>query len=119
MNPRIRKVMALMHKDLSSHLTLPEMARVAGYTTPYFCAVFKSEVGVPPARYHKLLRLKQAQKLLETKQALYLCVSEVAAQTGFGNMSHFVRDFEKAFGMSPKRYQTQHWEKSNGFGMPV
>jgi transcriptional regulator GlxA family with amidase domain len=107
MNPRISKVIALMREDLSSHLTLPEMARAAGYTVSYFCAAFKAETGESPAHYYKRLRLEKASQLLTANPVW--SVTEVAARVGFNDLSHFGRDFKQAFGVSPKEYQRQRW----------
>lgn len=115
MNPRIRKAIWYMTEDLTQPLSLPTVARIAGYSPAYFCAAFKNEIGTSPVRYHKLLRLKKACELLETDSALYLSIGEIAAQVGFCDLSHFVRDFEKQFRVSPKGYRARYWNERDTY----
>ncbi|MBA3832995.1 MAG: helix-turn-helix transcriptional regulator [Chthoniobacterales bacterium] len=65
----------------------------------------KSETGVPIARYGRQLRLAEARELLRTT---FLSVKEVAARVGVTGMSHFVRDFKKAYGSTPGRYVSRY-----------
>jgi transcriptional regulator GlxA family with amidase domain len=50
------------------------------------------------------VRLREAKDLLETTA---LRIKEIAARVGFRDNSHFVRDFETFFGISPTRYRLQ------------
>jgi AraC-like DNA-binding protein len=52
--------------------------------------------------YLKDCRMKKAQGLLE---ATTLSVKEIARRVGVNDDSHFVRDFEKVFGLTPARYR--------------
>ncbi len=119
MNPRIRKAIAYMAEDLSQPLRLAEVANHAGYTAQHFCVAFKAETGATPARYYKLLRLEKARQMLKSELELALCVKEIAAQTGFRDVSHFVRDFAKHFGLSPKRYREHYFDEKNDFAPPL
>jgi AraC-like DNA-binding protein len=48
------------------------------------------------------LRLERAELLLGTTE---LSVSEVCLQTGFNNISFFIRSFKKSYGMTPLQYR--------------
>jgi len=67
-----------------------------------FRHLFKQETGVSFARYVKLMRLHRARQLLLNSR---LRVKEVAANTGFNDVSHFVKDFKSIFGESPVRFR--------------
>ena len=69
-----------------------------------FCDLFKGEVEVSPTQYIKKRRMEKARELLETTD---LQIKEIAATVGYCESSHFVRDFEKAYGLSPRRYRAQ------------
>jgi len=55
-----------------------------------------------PLKYLKLFRLQSARELLENS---HLTVKQVMFAVGFSDESHFVRDFENRFGLSPVRYR--------------
>ncbi len=57
---------------------------------------------MPPLQVLRRLRLYHAQQLLVTTS---LSVKEVAHRAGIHDLSHFVRDFESAFGLSPRSYR--------------
>jgi transcriptional regulator GlxA family with amidase domain len=48
--------------------------------------------------------MERAAHLLENS---FLMVKEISAIVGAGDVSHFVKDFEKQYGMSPARYRQQ------------
>jgi transcriptional regulator GlxA family with amidase domain len=49
----------------------------------------------------RTVRLKQALKLMETKQHT---LSEVAYLTGFNSASYFTRSFKEEYGKAPSEY---------------
>lgn len=60
---------------------------------------------MPPAKYLRLLRMQEARELLETT---FLSVKEIRTRVGFGDESHFMRDFKKACGMTPAQYRQEY-----------
>lgn len=60
--------------------------------------LFRTEMGTPPGRFLKLLRLQRAKELL---RGSFLEVKEVATAVGFGDVSHFVRDYKMVHGETP------------------
>ncbi len=51
------------------------------------------------------LRLKQARQLLAQPRLANLTVGELGRRCGFADASHFVREFHRAFGMTPARWR--------------
>ena len=102
MDPRIHKVLILMENDLRRKLSVSKMAQLVNLSPSRFHHLFKSETGMTPAIYLKDYRMKKAQSLLEITA---LSVKEIARRVGVSDDSHFVRDFEKAFGLTPARYR--------------
>ena len=78
------------------------MAESVNLSAPYFCYLFKSITGVPPAKYLKGLRMQQAATLLTTT---FLSVKEIVRRVGLTDESHFVRDFKRLYGHTPSNYR--------------
>lgn len=102
MAERVKRVIELMEGDPSRDFTLRKMAESVNLSAPYFCYLFKSITGVPPAKYLKSLRMQQAAMLLTTT---FLSVKEIVSRVGFTDESHFVRDFKRLYGLTPSEYR--------------
>ena len=102
MAERVKRVIELMRGDPSRNFTLGKMAESVNLSPPYFCYLFKSITGVPPAKYLKSLRLEQAATLLTTT---FLSVKEVVSRVGLTDESHFVRDFKRKYRLTPTEYR--------------
>jgi AraC family transcriptional activator of tynA and feaB len=51
------------------------------------------------------LRLEQARHLLAQPRLANLTVGELGRRAGFADASHFVREFQQAFGITPARWR--------------
>ena len=107
----------MMREDVRGELSLSEFAQSVNLSVWRLCHIFKSDVGMPPIRYLRLLRMERAKDLLESS---FLSVKEIAYQVGLNDESHFVRDFKSTYGFSPALYRIQfknnHTEAHNGNG---
>jgi AraC family transcriptional regulator len=102
MAERVNTVIQLMKGDPSRNFTLAKMAESVNLSAPYFCYLFKTITGVPPAKYLKLLRMQQAASLLTTTS---LSVKQIVKRVGLADESHFVRDFKRFHGLTPTEYR--------------
>ena len=93
----------MMREDVRGELSLAELAQSVNLSVWRLCHIFKSDVGMPPIRYLRLLRMERAKYLLESS---FLSVKEIAFQVGLNDESHFVRDFKSTYGFSPALYRT-------------
>ena len=93
-----------MREDVRGELSLGEFAQSVNLSVWRLCHIFKSDVGMPPIRYLRLLRMERAKDLLESS---FLSVKEIAYQVGLNDESHFVRDFKSTYGYSPALYRTR------------
>lgn len=98
-----------MREDVRGELSLTEFAQSVNLSVWRLCHIFKSDVGMPPIRYLRLLRMERAKGLLESS---FLSVKEIAFQVGLNDESHFVRDFKSTYGYSPALYRSRF--RSNG-----
>lgn len=104
MDKRVEKIIEMMREDVSGELSLSEFAQSVNLSVWRLCHVFKNDVGMPPMRYLRLLRMERAKDLLESS---FLSVKEIGFRVGLTDESHFVRDFKATYGLSPACYRTQ------------
>lgn len=102
-----------MRDDVRGELSLAEFAQSVNLSIWRLCHIFKSDVGMPPIRYLRLLRMERAKDLLESS---FLSVKEIAFQVGLNDESHFVRDFKSTYGFSPALYRSHFKSNGNGNG---
>ena len=105
MAERVKRVIELMQDNPSRDFSLAEMAQTVNLSPPYFCYLFKSITGMPPAKYLKSLRLQHAATLLTTT---FLSVKEIVRRVGCSDDSHFVRDFKRINGTTPTQYRRRN-----------
>jgi len=108
-DPRVQRVEFLLRLNLERELHVAEVASSTGLSVSGLSYLFKSRTDTTPARYIKSARMEKAKELLETS---LLSVKEIAGRVGLVDMSHFVRDFEQRYGLSPLRYRQRNWEKA-------
>ena len=104
LDKRVEKIITMMREDVRGELSLGEFAQSVNLSVWRLCHIFKSDVGMPPIRYLRLLRMERAKALLESS---FLSVKEIAFQVGLNDESHFVRDFKSTYGFSPALYRTR------------
>lgn len=105
MDPRVLKVVDFIEANPHLHLQLEQLAKAMNMSSSRLRHIFTAQVGVSPKQYLRTIRLELAKHLVENT---YLNVKEVMTKVGFNDESHFVRDFEKAFGLTPSRHRQRY-----------
>jgi len=104
LDKRVEKIIEIMREDISGELCLSEFAQSVNLSVWRLSHLFKTDVGMPPMRYLRVLRMERARDLLESS---FLSVKEIGYRVGLTDESHFVRDFKAIYGLSPSCYRTQ------------
>lgn len=99
---RLRRVVDHVEANLAGHVSLKDLAAVAGVSMFHFSRVFKKAVGQTPHRYLSTRRLMHAQMLLADESR---SIVDISLSCGFSNQSHFTNAFLKEVGMPPGRYR--------------
>lgn len=101
---RVEAALNYIDENITSPLTLDDIAQQAGMSRTYFCSVFKKLNGLTPWEYIGLKRMEMAKHLLRNTEASVL---EVAFDCGFNNISHFNRLFKRTTGLKPLEYKNR------------
>ena len=101
---RRRAVEAALWLDAHAHqpVDLARVAGVAGLSPFHFLRLFTRVLGVTPHQYLIRSRLKRAARLLADDGP---AITEVALDSGFEDVSNFVRTFHRAAGVSPRGFR--------------
>jgi transcriptional regulator GlxA family with amidase domain len=99
---RIAAAISLVTGPAGGRWTVAELASALELSPSYLRHLFVTNLGVSPKRFLKSVQLQKAELLLRTST---LQVKSVMRQAGFGDPSHFARDFSKQFGASPHSYR--------------
>jgi AraC-like DNA-binding protein len=99
---RAVEFMGLHYRE--ADVDLGAVADAAHLSIDHFGRVFRSEAGMTPMRYLKLVRIDQSQFLLQHTELL---VEEVAREVGFEDPLHFSRVFRQVTGRSPTAYRAE------------
>lgn len=75
-----------------------QIARTVNLSTSRLRHLFTIEAGISPLHYVKVVRLQHARSLMLQS---FLTVKEVMGESGFSDISHFVREYKRLFGETP------------------
>lgn len=100
--PRIARVLALMHADCARAWTLDELARAAGLSRTLLAERFRAVMGDTPLNHLRTLRMQRAMHLLTSgNQGL----EQVAAAVGYQDAFGFSKVFKRVVGTSPAAFR--------------
>jgi transcriptional regulator GlxA family with amidase domain len=100
--PRLAKLQGWVFDNLSSSLTVEELAERAAMSPRNFNRVFTRSIGVSPARFVERARVDAARRRLEGSGS---SIETVAHDTGFGNAERMRRSFLRQIGIAPSDYR--------------
>lgn len=104
-SPTVQKVIVMIESNLSSDLTLSELANTLNINASYLSTVFKKETGKTVTGYVNEKRIELAQELLKTTN---LQIQTIAQYCGIVDVHYFTRLFKKTTGVSPKQFREEN-----------
>ncbi len=100
-NKEKKSLREFMNTNFSKPLAIEDYAYLTGRSISTFRRDFMVQFGVSPKQWLIDKRLDKAKLLLTNGDT---SVSQVAVETGYENVSHFVKAFHKRFGTPPKQF---------------
>jgi AraC family transcriptional regulator len=101
----LAEVLAYIDAHLFEPMTMPELARVAGFSPFHFSRLFLARFGVTVMHYVRTCRLQAAAVRLSGDAPPPLI--ELALDCGFESQEAFTRAFRRCFGAPPGRYRRE------------
>lgn len=110
----MQTVMRFVDENMDNADVTPEdMANYMQISIRNLYRRFKELDQVPPKDFIKDCRIGYAAKLLKTTT---LTIQEIIYRTGFNNRSHFYKEFDKRFSITPKEYREANKQRDNTLG---
>lgn len=97
-----------IRSHLGEHITINQLAELVFLSPDYITKIFKQVSGITLKKYIMETRLEQAKKLLRTSEDT---IGNIAAEVGYDNLSYFISQFQKCYGITPKQYQLKKEHK--------
>lgn len=96
---RVEEVSNLLKASFSENHSLDSISQHVGMSPFHFARTFKELSGLAPHQYLLKIRMEKARELLLEN----LSVTKTCYAVGFSNFSHFIRSFNRYYGVSPKK----------------
>ncbi|WP_082053615.1 AraC family transcriptional regulator [Gordoniibacillus kamchatkensis] len=99
---KISDIVRHLNVHYADTVRLNDLAAQFGISPPYLSRMFKEITGFSLVEYVQLVRVREAQRLLETTNDKVIAVAE---QVGFGSLVQFGRVFRQLAKTTPLRYR--------------
>jgi len=106
---KINDVLYYIFENLSSKLTIEELAVVSSYSPYHFQRIFKENTKQSVIEYIKELRLQWSANLLIFNPNS--TVTEISFHCGFKSSATFTNEFKKFYGYTPTKWRKEGYEE--------
>ena len=100
-----KEMVSYIQQNFTGKILLKEFGEQFHLSEKYISRYFKEHFHITISQYVTYLRLEHAKQLLQDTD---IPVTEVAMQSGYQNVSYFIRSFKKTYGMSPLKYRNKY-----------
>ena len=98
---QLKQALEFIESSYNKPISLQEMADSVQMSPKYFCRFFQEMTHRSPVDYLNYYRIERAcYQLLTTNDT----ITEVAYNSGFNDLSYFIKTFKKYKGTTPKQY---------------
>ena len=98
----IRRSVAYLNEHYAENVSVDQLARLSHYSAAQFRKLFQKLMRMSPSAYVIQVRINAAKTLLKTTDRL---ISDIAAETGFCDHSHFIKTFRATTGLTPNEFR--------------
>ena len=97
-----KEMVSYIQQNFTGKISLREFGEQFHLSEKYISRYFKEHFHITLSQYITHLRLQHAKQLLQDTD---IPVTEIAMQSGYQNVSYFIRSFKKTYGVSPLKYR--------------
>jgi AraC-like DNA-binding protein len=97
---RIAGAVDRLRRDFDRPLRIEDIARESGMSASTFHDHFKAVAGMSPLQFQKRVRLQEARRLMLGEG---IDATSAGHRVGYGDPSHFTREYKRLFGAPPAR----------------
>ena len=97
---RIARALERLRKDFDRPLRIEDIARESGMSVSSFHHHFKAITAMSPLQFQNQLRPQEARRLMLGED---LDAANAGYRVGYGDASHFTREYKRLFGAPPVR----------------
>ncbi|MDD6223200.1 MAG: AraC family transcriptional regulator [Lachnospiraceae bacterium] len=101
---RVHEIAVFLQNNCAETIDLDSLAARYFVSKSYLTRIFRRTTGFTVTEYRTYCRVAQAKTLLAATDA---DITDIAARTGFGNITYFERVFRQNAGMTPSQYRRQ------------
>lgn len=101
---RLQPVLQYISENLAEEISVERCCKLLNLNYYYFLKLFKKTIGLTFVEYIQHERIKLAERILLTE---HLSIEETAELSGFHNMGHFYKTFQKFHHSTPSAYKKQ------------
>ena len=104
----IRKALVFIQKHSLTSISLKDVAEAVHLNPSYLATAMKKATGYSVGEWINRARLSEAcSRLLHSNES----VENIAVQVGWNDVTHFIRQFKKAYGITPAVWRKKNTEK--------
>jgi len=100
----VTSAIRFMKREIATTLTVADIAETVHMSESAFAHLFKAVTGVSPYQFLRRLRLEQARTMLVNDGS---SVTEASTAVGYSSLSHFISEFRRHFGETPRTYSAR------------
>ncbi len=101
---RLKDILKYVETNYSDKISIADAAKICGFSQSHFMKFFKNNMAVSFTDYLNDYRLTMAARLLVSSSD---SIVNVAAETGFDNLSYFNRLFKRKYGCTPTAFRNR------------
>lgn len=101
-NSRLKNILTFINDNCTEPLSLADMAKRFHVSEKYFSRMFSAETGQSFTEYLNIRRIEKACTLLRDTD---MSVLDTALESGYENVSYFIRMFRRHKGCTPLKYR--------------
>ena len=97
-----KEMVSYIQQNYTGTISLKEFGEQFHLSEKYISRYFKEHFHITLSQYVTYLRLEHAKQLLQDTD---IPITEIALQSGYQNVSYFIRSFKKTYEVSPLKYR--------------